>query len=67
MPIGTAAFEDRRYDYSRDLYTLLAGCYLRQVSHLLPPDARGATPRHPRSRITAHRIEWAIVDSRDED
>ena len=67
MPIGIAAFEDRRFNHSRDLYALLARRHLRQVPHLLPPDARVAIPQHPRARINAQSIEWAIADSRDDD
>jgi len=67
MPIGIAAFEDRRFNHSRDLYALLARRHLRQVPHLLPPDA---PPEHAsngrRARIDAHRYEWAIADSRDD-
>jgi len=67
MAIGSAAFEDRRFNHSRDLYALLARRHLRQVPHLLPPDA---PPEHAsngrRARIDAHRYEWAIADSRDD-
>ena len=67
MPIGIAAFEDRRFNHSRDLYALLARRHLRQVPHLLPPDA---PPEHAsngrRARIDAHRYEWAIADRRDD-
>ena len=67
MPIGIAAFEDRRFNHSRDLYALLARRHLRQVPHLLPPDA---PPEHAftgrRTRVTARDMLRAIADSRDD-
>jgi len=67
MGIGTAAFEDRRFNHSRDLYALLARRHLRQVPHLLPPDA---PPEHAsngrRARVTARDMLRAIAYSRDD-
>jgi len=68
MAIGSAAFEDRRFNHSRDLYALLARRHLRQVPHLLPPDA---PPDHAsngrRTRVTARDMLRAIAYSRDDD
>lgn len=67
MPIGTMAFEDLRHNHARDLYAWLARRHTRQLLYLLPPDA---PPEHAsngrRARIDAHRYEWAIADSRDD-